>query len=76
MKDPVVTTKGQVVIPVEIRRKYRIKSGTRVRFQDRGGEISICPITEQMIDANLGFLRSAGDLLGALRQEKKREREL
>ncbi|MFB3892414.1 MAG: AbrB/MazE/SpoVT family DNA-binding domain-containing protein [Phycisphaerae bacterium] len=76
MKDAVVTTKGQVVIPVEIRRKYKIKRGTRVRFQDRGGEISIAPITEEMIYANIGFLRGAGDLLGELRREKKREREL
>ena len=30
-----VTSKGQLVVPARLRRKYGIKAGTKVRFIDR-----------------------------------------
>lgn len=38
-----ISSKGQLVIPAEIRKKYRLKSGSRVAVDDRGGEIRIKP---------------------------------
>jgi AbrB family looped-hinge helix DNA binding protein len=36
-----VTSKGQVTIPVEMRRKYGIKEGDKVLFYDNGETITI-----------------------------------
>ncbi len=38
-----VSSKGQLVIPAELRRKYRLKAGTRVSVNDADGEIRISP---------------------------------
>jgi AbrB family looped-hinge helix DNA binding protein len=38
-----VSSKGQLVIPAELRRKYRLKSGTRVAVHEKNGEITISP---------------------------------
>lgn len=36
-----VSSKGQLVIPAELRKKYRLKPGSRVAIDDRDGEIAI-----------------------------------
>ena len=41
MESSIVTTKGQVVIPAKIRRKYGIKIGTKIQFEEKNGEIII-----------------------------------
>lgn len=72
-----VTTKGQLVIPSKLRRKFGIKPGTRVNFFEEGDGIKIVPVTSETIKANIGFLGNDGpSLLKALMDEKKIEREL
>ena len=76
METSVVTSKGQVVIPSKLRRKYGIKNGTRVHFYEVNGEIRLVPVTPELIDKNIGLLGTRGKLMRALLEEKKREREL
>ncbi len=38
-----ISSKGQLVIPAELRKKYRLKAGSRVAVHDSGGEIRIKP---------------------------------
>lgn len=76
METGYVTTKGQLVIPSKIRRKFGIKPGTRVNFFEEKDGIKIIPITADMIDANKGFMGTKGKLLKSLMEEKKKEREL
>ncbi len=71
-----VTTKGQLVIPSKLRRKFGIKPGTRVNFYEEEDGIKLIPITPEVVKANIGFLGKEGDLLKALLEEKKKEREL
>jgi AbrB family looped-hinge helix DNA binding protein len=71
-----VTSKGQLVIPVKMRKKFGIKEGTRINFFEEKDGIKIVPITSEVIKANIGFLGRGNDLLKALMEEKKREREL
>lgn len=59
----IVTTKGQLVIPIEIRKKFGIKTGTKILFSDSGGKIFLEPVTDRTIDENIGILRSDGNLL-------------
>lgn len=76
METSVVTSKGQVVIPSKLRRKYGIKSGTLVHFYEDNGEMRLVPVTPELIDKNIGLLGTKGKLMRALLEEKKREREL
>ena len=71
-----VTSKGQLVIPSKLRKKFGIKPGTRVNFLEENDGIKIIPVTPEIIDANKGFLGTGGKLLKALMEEKKKEREL
>jgi len=71
------TTKGRVTIPVELRRRYNLKPGTRINFFEEDNGIKMIPITSETIRANIGFLKINGNsLLKALMEEKKKEREL
>ena len=71
-----VTSKGQVVIPVKLRRKFGIKEGTRIMFEERGDEIILRPVVREYFEKLAGILGKGGKLLKALKEEKAREREL
>jgi AbrB family looped-hinge helix DNA binding protein len=68
-----VKAKGQVVIPVDIRRKFQIDEGTRVAFLEEEGRLFIQPVTDEFIDAMRGLL--AGRALPE-RVERSRDRDL
>ncbi|MBI2429329.1 MAG: AbrB/MazE/SpoVT family DNA-binding domain-containing protein [Ignavibacteriales bacterium] len=76
MDTSIVTTKGQVVIPSKLRRRFGIKNGTRIHFYEKEGEIRLIPLTHELVDSNIGFLETKGKLLKILAEEKKKEREL
>jgi AbrB family looped-hinge helix DNA binding protein len=77
METGYVTSKGQLVIPSKLRRRFGIKPGTRINFFEEEDGIKIIPVTSETIKANIGFLGKDGpSLLKALMEEKKREREL
>lgn len=55
-----VKAKGQVVIPVDIRRKFQIDEGTRVAFLEEQGRLFIQPVTDEFIDSLRGSLAGRG----------------
>ena len=68
------TSKGQLVVPAELRRKHGIAAGTRVRFsEDQFGRIVLQPITEEYIDRVMGCLRGGTNLVAKLKAERRRE---
>ena len=71
------TSKGQIVIPSSVRRRFGIKEGTRIQIEvdDKANLIVLKPITRQYVHSLRGKYRGKG-LLKALMAEKKREREL
>jgi AbrB family looped-hinge helix DNA binding protein len=71
-----VTSKGQIVIPSKLRRKFGIKKGTRVYLYERGGEIVIKPITDDYIRSLAGITGTKGKLIKALMEEKAEERDM
>lgn len=51
MASAALTSKGQVTIPVEIRRKLGLKAGDRVQFVERdNGEIVLKPKNRSIMD--------------------------
>lgn len=76
MESSVVTVKGQVVIPSRLRKKFKIRNGTKIQFSEEDDGIKLMPITPELIRSKAGFLGTKGKLLKALMEEKKKEREL
>jgi AbrB family looped-hinge helix DNA binding protein len=54
----VVTSKGQVVIPARLRRRFGIKPGTVVVFLEEKDRLLIQPVTQEFIRGMRGSLRS------------------
>ena len=70
------TVKGQIVIPVELRRKYGIKAGTRITVIDNGDAIILKPVNEESLKRLQGVLKGKGVLKGLLEERQKNaERE-
>ena len=71
------TSKGQIVIPSSVRRKFGIKEGTRIQINvsDNEKEIILTPITREYVHSLRGKFKGKG-LLKALMADRKKEREL
>ena len=70
------TSKGQLVVPAELRRKHGIAAGTRVKFlEDQFGRIVLQPITEDYVDRVMGCLAEGTDLLAHWEKEHREEGE-
>jgi AbrB family looped-hinge helix DNA binding protein len=68
------TTKGQIVIPASLRRKYGIKVGTKIIVMDNGEEIILRPVNEQYLKKLQGSLKGTG-ALQVLMDERKRDKD-
>jgi len=71
-----VTTKGQLVIPSKLRRKYAIRKGTQVAFVEEQNRLVLQPLTPEFIHSLRGFLKAEPSALKVLLDERKKEREL
>jgi AbrB family looped-hinge helix DNA binding protein len=71
-----VTTKGQLVIPAKLRRKYSIQEGTQVAFLEQGKRLVLQPLTPEFIRSLRGSLKGEPSPLHALLEDRKRERKL
>ena len=69
---------GRVVIPKEIRERYGITKGTRIRFVEYGGVVSLIPDPEgpqEAIEALYGKFAGGPSLTADLLAERARELE-
>jgi AbrB family looped-hinge helix DNA binding protein len=71
-----VSTKGQLVIPARLRKKYSIRKGTKVAFIEDGHRLILQPVTDAFIQRIRGSLKGGPSLLAILRKERKRDRYL
>ena len=71
-----VTTKGQLVIPSKLRRKYSIREGTQVAFLEEENRLVLQPLTPEFIRTLRGSLKGEPSAAKILQDERKREREL
>jgi AbrB family looped-hinge helix DNA binding protein len=73
MKEMLVTRKGQVTIPLEYRKKYGIKKGTRVLIEnvDEGLLIRPIPSLEEQAGIDMGKydVKELKKLLDRMREE-------
>jgi AbrB family looped-hinge helix DNA binding protein len=52
-----VTSKGQLVVPSGIRRRYGIKPGIRINFLEENGRIILQPVTRDYIHSFRGIFK-------------------
>jgi AbrB family looped-hinge helix DNA binding protein len=76
MSSSVLSEKGWVVIPTEIRKKYGLMKGERVNIIDYGGVISIIPVAKDAINEAEGLFQDGSSLTKTLIIERKRDKNL
>ncbi len=74
METASVTSKGQLVIPARLRRKYKIEPGTKVRFVERDHEILIQPVTKEYVRSVCGLLKSETSVTQMLLKERAKDK--
>jgi AbrB family looped-hinge helix DNA binding protein len=69
-----ISTKGWVVIPAELRKKYGLKPGTAVQIVDYGGVLALVPALDDPVTHTAGMLAQPGSsLTRALLAEHRQE---
>ena len=69
-----MTSKGQIVIPSDLRRKYGLKEGVRIQVLDDGEQIVLKPITPQYVRKLRGMLKGSKGMK-ALIEDRQMEKE-
>ena len=73
-----ISSKGQVVIPAELREQFGLRKGARATWSEEKGRLILTPITERRLDEIMGFLRprpGEASMFEELFAERARERE-
>jgi len=73
----VVSSKGQVVIPAELREQLGLEKGTRATWSEERGRLVLTPMTEKRLDEIMGFLKPAPgepSMFDEIFAERERER--
>lgn len=68
-----VSTKGQFVIPSEMRTSLGIRPGTRISVTQDGSRIVLEPVTEELVDKTRGMLKGKASLTENLRRKWRGE---
>ena len=74
----VISSKGQVIIPAELREQFGLEKGTRAIWTEENGRLVLTPITLQRIREIRGFLKprpGQPSMFEELFAERARERE-
>lgn len=74
----VISSKGQVVIPAELRERLGLQKGISATWTEEKGRLVLTPITEKRLREIRGFLKpkpGAPSMFEELFAERQRERE-
>jgi len=69
-----VSEKGWIVIPADLRKKYKLHPGARVSVVDYGGVLALVPALARPVRQAAGMLKGRTSLTRALLREHRRER--
>lgn len=65
------SSKGQIVIPAQLRRKYKINKGTKLNVLDGDGEIILRPVLQDAVHQAKGLFRGGVSSLQELMRERR-----
>jgi AbrB family looped-hinge helix DNA binding protein len=69
-----ISSKGWIVIPADMRKKYALRSGARIMLVDYGGVLAIVPVMSDPVEEAAGMLEGGPALVKALLEERAQER--
>jgi len=69
-----VSTKGQLVIPAEMRESLGIRPGSRIAVMLKESQIILEPVSEKLVEETRGLFRGKPSLSAALREERRKDR--
>jgi AbrB family looped-hinge helix DNA binding protein len=74
---PVVTTssRGQIVIPREIRKKLQILPGKKILVKVEGNRAVLVPLPDDPVDHFCGVFKGGPSLTKALLKERRKDRD-
>ena len=75
MNTSILSEKGWVVIPRELRKRYGLKRGDQLHVVDYGGVISLVPASEDPIKKSLGMLKGKTSLVKELAKSRRQDAE-
>lgn len=70
-----MSSKGWVVIPAKLRKKYDLKPGDEVQIVDYGGVLALVPGLDKPVKQASGMLKGQGSLTTALLKERQADRQ-
>ncbi|MCH8157369.1 MAG: AbrB/MazE/SpoVT family DNA-binding domain-containing protein [Nitrospinae bacterium] len=68
-----ISSKGQVVIPKDLRRKFKVASGTLVNVYEKDGHIIVDPLPQDPVKAACGMFKDAPSLTKSLLKSRQCE---
>ena len=69
-----ISSKGQVVIPVEMRQQLGLEAGTRMALSLEHGQVVLQPVTEDFIDQVAGSYKGKASMVEARERDHRIER--
>jgi AbrB family looped-hinge helix DNA binding protein len=69
-----VSSKGQFVIPAEIRASLRIEPGTRISVAVEDSRIVLEPVSKALVERTRGMLKGGPSLSAALKKERQKDK--
>ncbi len=75
METSLMTTKGQVVVPARLRKKYGIQPGKKIAFFEENGYIVLKPMDESFFSQYAGMLSEKAPSKAEYQQWKNEEIE-
>lgn len=73
MKSIKVLSKGQIVIPASMRKKYRIQPGCEIRIFEYGDLIYLVPPSDDPVNQAMGCLPPTPSLSEELLRERRKD---
>lgn len=70
-----LSQKGWIVIPAEMRKKYRLEPGANLQVVDYGGVLAIVPAFKHPVRDGAGILKGDTSLTNLIVEEHRQERE-
>ncbi len=73
-----ISSKGQVVIPAELREQFGLEKGTPATWKEEKGKLVLTPITARRLDEIMGFQKpkpGEPSMFEESLAERERERE-
>lgn len=69
------SSRGQIVIPKEIRRRLNIVAGKKLAIKTEGDHVLLTPLPDDPVEAFCGIFENKSSLTKALTEQREKDRD-